>query len=185
MARSSEDTRRRLLDAATAEFAEHGIAGARVDRIAAAAGCNKQAIYAYFGSKDGLFDAVYDLLCVRIVDAVPIDAHDLPGYAVRLSDWFAANPQVLRLAAWFQLEVGASRLPPAVALRATEHKIAAIRAAQDAGAIGRRFAPEALLALVLRIATTGSKDSPESGLLDASAATLGQVIRTAVERLVE
>lgn len=51
MAYDSAATRARLLDAAHAEFAERGLAGARVDRIAAAAQANKQAIYAYFGSR--------------------------------------------------------------------------------------------------------------------------------------
>ena len=46
MARDAEDTKRRIFEAATAEFADHGIAGARVDRIAARAGANKQLIYA-------------------------------------------------------------------------------------------------------------------------------------------
>ena len=53
----SQDTRRRLLEAAITEFSAYGIAGARVDRIASAAKANKQAIYAYFGSKDALFAA--------------------------------------------------------------------------------------------------------------------------------
>jgi AcrR family transcriptional regulator len=39
--------------------AEYGIAGARVDRIAAAAKTNKQMIYAYFGNKDDLLDAAF------------------------------------------------------------------------------------------------------------------------------
>jgi AcrR family transcriptional regulator len=45
-ARDSAATKERLLAAATDEFAAHGIAGARVDRIAAAARANKQLIYA-------------------------------------------------------------------------------------------------------------------------------------------
>jgi AcrR family transcriptional regulator len=53
--------------------------GARVDRIAAAAQANKRLIYDYFGAKDGLFDAVADAHIDRIVDAVPIDAADLPA----------------------------------------------------------------------------------------------------------
>ena len=56
--RDAEATKARLLAAATAEFAAYGVAGARVDRIAGAAQANKQLIYAYFGSKDDLFDAV-------------------------------------------------------------------------------------------------------------------------------
>ena len=49
--------RNTILDAARREFAEHGLAGARVARIARRAGLNKQLIYYYFGSKDGLFEA--------------------------------------------------------------------------------------------------------------------------------
>ena len=55
--RNATATKQRLLQAATDEFAAHGIAGARVDRLADTAQANKQLIYAYFGSKDGLFDA--------------------------------------------------------------------------------------------------------------------------------
>ena len=56
--RDAQATRRRLLDAACAEFAQYGMAGARVERIAEAAGSNKAQIYHYFGGKAQLFDAV-------------------------------------------------------------------------------------------------------------------------------
>jgi len=46
------------MNAARAEFARWGFAGARVDRIAAAAGVNKQLLFYYHGSKRGLFNAV-------------------------------------------------------------------------------------------------------------------------------
>ena len=49
-----------ILVAARDEFAEHGLAGARVDRIAERAGLNKRLIYYYFGSKDELFLAVLE-----------------------------------------------------------------------------------------------------------------------------
>ena len=55
----AETTPERILDAAAAEFAEHGFAGSRVDRIARLAGCNKQLLYHYFGSKEGLRHAVF------------------------------------------------------------------------------------------------------------------------------
>jgi AcrR family transcriptional regulator len=63
MRRSQRDagrTRSRILGAATAEFARHGLAGARVDRIALAAGANKRMLYYYFGSKEALFLAVLE-----------------------------------------------------------------------------------------------------------------------------
>ena len=53
--RDAEATKARIFEAATAEFAAHGIAGARVDRIAQNAKANKQLIYAYFGDKQKLF----------------------------------------------------------------------------------------------------------------------------------
>jgi AcrR family transcriptional regulator len=50
--------RERILRAAMEEFAEHGFSGARINRIADAANANKQLIYHYFDSKDGLYAAV-------------------------------------------------------------------------------------------------------------------------------
>jgi TetR/AcrR family transcriptional regulator len=53
-------TRRKLLVAARREFARSGLAGARVDEIAARAGVNKQLVYHYFGDKDALYLAVLE-----------------------------------------------------------------------------------------------------------------------------
>ena len=51
---------RDILAAATAEFAAHGLAGARVDAIAAGTGTSKRMIYYHFGSKQGLYAAVLE-----------------------------------------------------------------------------------------------------------------------------
>ena len=51
-------TRRRVLDAAAAEVARHGRAGASLTAIAAAAGLKPGSIYFHFGSRDQLIDAV-------------------------------------------------------------------------------------------------------------------------------
>jgi TetR/AcrR family transcriptional regulator len=53
-------TQRKLLTAARREFAQNGLAGARVDEIAARAGVNKQLVYHYFGDKDALYLAVLE-----------------------------------------------------------------------------------------------------------------------------
>lgn len=55
-----------ILRAAGAEFAAHGLAGARVDRIAAAAGVNKALIYYYFSDKQGLYDRVLGQLFTEL-----------------------------------------------------------------------------------------------------------------------
>jgi AcrR family transcriptional regulator len=51
----AEATRQRILDAAVSEFAANGLAGARVDEIAARAGANKRMLYVHFGSKEELW----------------------------------------------------------------------------------------------------------------------------------
>ena len=56
------DTRRMLLDAATAEFAREGYNGANINRISSAAGFAKGTIYNYFPSKRALMLALIDLI---------------------------------------------------------------------------------------------------------------------------
>lgn len=102
--RDAAATRERILAAATAEFAEHGLAGARVDRIAAAAASNKAQLYAYVGGKDALFDTIFDAHVAANVDGVPLTTDDLPGYAVRLHDAYLADPVLVRLVTWARLE---------------------------------------------------------------------------------
>jgi AcrR family transcriptional regulator len=54
---NAEETRRRILEAASQLFAKHGYEGTSVRQIAAAAGVSLGMIRHYFGSKDGLYDA--------------------------------------------------------------------------------------------------------------------------------
>jgi AcrR family transcriptional regulator len=100
----SSATRARLLTAAYDEFVRVGLAGARVDRIAAAASANKQAIYAYFGSKEALFDAVLGDRLRVLADVVPFTPDDLPGYTGALFDALVADPGLQRLTQWKMLE---------------------------------------------------------------------------------
>ena len=58
--RRPEASRRAILQAALIEFAQEGIAGARMDAIAAAAGVNKALLYYYFRDKEALYGAVLD-----------------------------------------------------------------------------------------------------------------------------
>ena len=58
--RDPEGMRKRILEAATAEFARHGYGGARIDRIAAAAGANKRMLYYHVGKKDVLYLAILE-----------------------------------------------------------------------------------------------------------------------------
>src|ERR1700722_14030816 len=58
--RDAERTQRAILDAAEVEFADKGLAGARVDVIAEESCANKRMLYYYFGSKDDLYVAVLE-----------------------------------------------------------------------------------------------------------------------------
>ncbi len=58
--RDPDRTKRRILEAATQDFAGRGFAGARVADIANQAGVNKRMLYHYFGDKDALFQAVLE-----------------------------------------------------------------------------------------------------------------------------
>ncbi len=100
----AEATKARILRAAVAEFARLGYSGARVDRIAAAAGANKRMIYVYFGNKDKLFDAVIDAAIGELHEAVPFTPEDLPGFGARLFDFLVAHPVEIRIDAWRRLE---------------------------------------------------------------------------------
>lgn len=165
MVRDGEASRRRLLAAATEEFAAHGLAGARVDRIATAAGVNKQQMYAWHGSKDGLFDAVFAAQLDRIVNAVPLTADDLPGYAVALYDNYLTDPEMIRLVGWNRLE----RVPAGDLLAGhgalTEPKRAAIERAQAAGHVVADLSPADVYALVIGMSAAWS---PLSGTFTAA-----------------
>ncbi|WP_309620564.1 TetR family transcriptional regulator, partial [Salinibacterium sp.] len=104
MIRDSVRTKKLLLKAAAEEFAAFGIAGARIDRIAASAGVNKSLIYSYFESKDKLFDTVFSEMTRDSLATVSFDVADLPGYAGRLFDSFEESPDTVRLTTWYQLE---------------------------------------------------------------------------------
>lgn len=159
--RDSEATRQRLVEAARREFGEFGIAGARVDRIAANAEANKAQIYHYFGSKDALFEAVFDRIVEATLRDTPIDPTDLPEYAGRLFDRYQRHPEVLRLATWYRLEHGDGYDPIEAIVASNAAKVKAIAEAQRSGLLTTRFEPAVLLGLVLTLSGTWSSMTPE------------------------
>jgi TetR/AcrR family transcriptional regulator len=64
----SAETRARILDAALREFSANGLAGARTEQIAAAAGVNKALLYYHFESKEKLYLAALDMVSSRVRD---------------------------------------------------------------------------------------------------------------------
>ncbi|WP_217552737.1 TetR/AcrR family transcriptional regulator [Streptomyces sp. GbtcB6] len=149
MSRDSSATKARLLDAAFREFAAYGIAGARVDRIAEAAGANKRLIYVYFGNKEQLFDEVLQRAMTAGAESVPFDVENLPGYAGAIFDHLVARPDLMRLRLWKLLE-----RPSATGLEqdAFRNKAALVAEAQQRGDLDPAMAPDDLLTMVLAAA---------------------------------
>jgi len=93
-----------ILRAARDEFAEHGLGGARMERIAERAGLDKRLIYYYFDNKDRLFAAVLEQTYLDIREAEKqLHLNDLaPAEAVRkLTEftwhYYLAHPEFLTL----------------------------------------------------------------------------------------
>lgn len=102
--RDPEGMRRRILEAAKKEFAGHGIGGARVDRIAKAAGANKRMLYYHVGKKDELYLAVLEGAYeqIRIEErGLDLEHLDPPEAIERLIgftwNYFIRNPEFLAL----------------------------------------------------------------------------------------
>ena len=68
-----------IMKVATAEFADKGLSGARIDEIAAATRTSKRMIYYHFGSKEGLYLAVLEASYQRIREIeARLELEDLP-----------------------------------------------------------------------------------------------------------
>ena len=64
--RDREATKAEILDAAEEEFAKYGLAGAKIDAIAARTGVTKAMIYYYFKSKEVLYQEVFQRLAIEL-----------------------------------------------------------------------------------------------------------------------
>lgn len=132
MAWDTERTRRQLLTAATAEFAAHGPAGARIDRIAETAGVNKERIYSYFGNKDALFEAVIVHELSEVFEEVPLEGEGpqaIGEYAAGLFDRIVRKPEIGRLMAWEGLVRGGDVPDRAIREQHCRSKVAAVQRA--------------------------------------------------------
>jgi AcrR family transcriptional regulator len=179
-------TRQRVLDAATAEFAQYGIAGARIDRIAATSETNKAQIYSYFDSKEKLFDTVFTASLERIMDVVPIDANDVAEWAVRLYDEYLRRPDLIRLATWARMERRPTGHLVDDGARLDEGKLDAIRAAQQSGAVAVQADPFDVMAMVIAMSMAWSPVSNVYAAFASEAASehdrRREFLRTVVRR---
>ncbi len=100
----AQQTRERILRAATDVFAQHGLSGGRVKLVARAARSNERMIYYYFGSKEGLFIAVLENVyrqmweaenALQLDRAPPVDA--IKAMIEFTLDYYLAHPEMLTI----------------------------------------------------------------------------------------
>ncbi len=151
--RDPERTRKLILDAAVAEFAAHGFAGARIGAIAARAGVNQQLISYYFDGKEGLYRAISDGWRQRqgelVEPGTPL-SEQVRRYALEA----LANPDGVRLLAWGGLEYAGPETDPDHAPRAERMResVDGIRALQKAGKLPSELDPNCLTIMLLAAA---------------------------------
>lgn len=144
-------TRGRILAAARAEFAEHGLAGARVDRIATAAQASKERLYAYFGDKRALFLATIEENIALLAEAIPFTVDDLPGFAGAVFDHVSAHPEHARMLSWARLEGESNAVAAAKNVRHAETE--AFAEAQARGVIDPHWCQDDLVTMIFALAT--------------------------------
>ncbi|MFJ4831956.1 TetR family transcriptional regulator [Streptomyces sp. NPDC088747] len=181
--RDPEAKKKQLFEAALAEFAAFGLAGARVDRLAERAGISPGLVYSFYKGKAELYDALFEDIVELTVSSVPIDADHLPEYAGALHDIGTQHPDVVRFLAWYYLERGQGAQHASVAAAMAE-KVSAIRDAQERGTVTGELSAERILALVLTLANMWQQAGEDVPAL-VPAASRREVVVQAVAKLVD
>ena len=128
-----------ILAAAGSEFARHGFAGARIERIAEAAVVNKQLIFHYFRSKEGLYSAAISAIFASwqpAPDGGKPPSEHLHHVTAHLVQWLSDNPAAARAIAEAARVPGHhldATAPPAEAGQWLEDAKRAVRSAVEGG----------------------------------------------------
>jgi AcrR family transcriptional regulator len=176
MAWDVEGTKRRILEAAVAEFAAHGPDGTTVDRIAKRAQVNRERVYNYFGDKSKLFSAVIRSELDKLADAVPLTitrTADVGEFAGRTFDYQRAHPDLARLVLWEGLSDTGSVPDEIGRTELYAGKAAAIAAAQRAGLLDDTLDPAHLVFLVIALSSYWSAAPQIARMLSGSNAQDG------------
>ncbi len=152
MAYDPEAKRARILKAAAEELTAYGPAGARVDRIAAAARVNKQGIYHYFGDKQALLAEVLRQRLDDLAEAVELHPERVADYAGALFDFHLEHPDVIRLVLWEALAAD-NGLVVSESLRHDHYqdKVDAVIAAQREGGVDESLDPRLAVLAILSL----------------------------------
>lgn len=151
----TEGTKRRIKDAATAEFAQYGPDGTTIERIAKRAEVNKERIYNYFGGKKDLFAVVLRDELAKVAEALPVASfatEDIGDYAGRVYDYHRERPEHMRLLRWESLAFDGEVVEEEQRQEHYGYKSSAVVAGQEAGAITGEMDAAHLILFVLSMA---------------------------------
>jgi TetR/AcrR family transcriptional regulator len=149
--RNSTELRGEILAAARTEFAQYGLAGARIDRIAKSAHASKERLYAHFGDKEALFREVVAADVVEFFGAVTPRPDAVPEWVGNLYDLACSRPEHLRMMTWAHLEGFILEEPRTDGDPIPVQAIAAVEAAQAGGYVDRAWQPVDLLVVLFGI----------------------------------
>ena len=149
--RSKTELRDEILAAARAEFAQYGLAGSRIDRIAAAARASKERMYAHFGDKESLFRGVVAADGRQYFAGFRMRPDAVAEFVGDVYDLARSHPEHLRMLTWARLEGLTIEPPDFDDHEPPAHALATIEAAQAAGQVDTSWASVDLLVLLFGI----------------------------------
>jgi AcrR family transcriptional regulator len=149
--RTRIELRDEILAAARAEFAQFGLAGARIDRIARAAAASKERLYAHFGDKETLFRGVVAADGAEFFRAVELRADAVPEFVGDIFDLAQSRPEHVRMITWAQLEGFPLDKPEIDGEHGPDRAVAALEQARAEGHVDPAWEPQQLLVLLFAI----------------------------------
>jgi len=156
MAWDVEGTKRRIQEAALAEFSQFGATGTTIDRIAKRAAVNRERVYKYYGDKAALFSKVVRYELDKLAEDVPLrqvaGPDDLADFAGLSFDYLKEHPDVARLVLWEGLADAGAVQDEAERTGLYVGKARAVAEAQRAGLIDSSIAPAHLVFLLIALA---------------------------------
>src|SRR5215210_1060133 len=141
----------RIVQAAVDEFARSGYDGARIGKMAKAAGCDRALLYFYFRDKAGLFEAALNDGALRRARQMGTQPGTL---AESLIYWFRQNlsePRLIRLVMQEALAEGEDASPPPRRLSYLEGQLQAVKDFQARGLLRADIDPRHMLTIILAL----------------------------------
>jgi AcrR family transcriptional regulator len=179
--RTTTELRDTILGAARSEFAQYGLAGARIDRIARAADASKERLYAHFKDKETLFRSVVAADMAEFFAAVTLRPDAVPEFVGDIYDLACRRPEHLRMITWANLEGLTLDPPPIEDLESIQARdVAVIEAAQAAGHVDAAWRPMDLLVILFGVGLAWAQ-SPHPDAATADPTIIAARRATAVE----